>query len=396
MGLTDVACRKAIPKDKLYRLYDSGGLFLMVLPSGAKRWQWRYKYNKKEARKSLGSYPAVSLREARQRRDELKNKLNDGINPARSAIDRTGGTSFAAVAEKWINRLSSMCVDTHINTVRQRLDSYILPAIGDIDIKQVTPHDILNIIDKLELRKTYETARRVRGVISQVYDFAIIKRLADINPAAGLKHAVTPTRTKHYPTIVDPAAIGRLLADMDNLNGSIIVKAALQLAPLVFVRPGELRRAEWSEININEALWRIPAEKMKMRQPHIVPLSTQAIDILTDIKQITGVSRYVFPSVRTFSRPISDGTINVALRRLGYDSNTIVAHGFRAMASTLLNENGFRPDLIEKQLAHTEKDGVRAAYNRAQYLLERRQMMQWWGDFLQKLKQSAIDERNDI
>ena len=387
MALTEMACRQAKAREKIYKLYDAKNLYLEVPPSGSKRWRLRIRLPDKETRISLGLYPEVSLKDARVKRDEVLKNIKE-YGSATPAV-RAQSTAFGAVAAEWFSKQRPSWVDKHAKTVEYRLDKYILPFLADIDINAVSVPLLRALLDVPVKQGTIETAKRVRAIISQVFDYAIIADIAQANPAMALSKLIPSVRPVSFSTIVDPRGIGALLQAIDGYKGQVYVKIALQIAPYVFVRPGELRHAEWLEFDMSEKLWRIPAEKMKAGQEHLVPLADQVITLLAALRGITGNGRYLFPSARTLDRPISDNTLNSALKRMGYTSDDIVPHGFRSMASTRLNEMGERPDLIEKQLAHVEKDRVRSAYNRAEYLQERREMMQRWADYLDMVKRGC-------
>ena len=383
--LTDKAIRALKPKEKTYVVLDSKGLYLEVTPKGVKLWRLRIYQDKKETRRSLGRYPEVSLKEARLKRDEILLAKAKGEKFITTAQEQEFST-FKDVAEDWFKRkMEGVRSESHAQRTYSRLVRFVYPAIGKRHIKDITAPDILSILRQIEAAGKIETAHRVSQIISQVFRYGIAIGVAERDPCADLRGALTPNKERHFPTITDPQEIRQLLRAIDTLEGSPIVQNALWFLALTFVRPGELRTAEWSEINTERAEWRIPAEKMKMKRPHIVPLSTQAIEVLEKMRHITGHGRYVFPAVRNITkgdRPMSDGTMNAALRRLGYTKEQFTPHGFRAMASTILNEHGWPPDAIERQLAHVEKNTVRAAYNHAEHLEVRKKMMQWWGDWL--------------
>lgn len=395
MALTAMAVKQAKPKEKRYNLKDEHGLYLEVAPSGGRWWRLRYWLDGRENRLSLGTYPVVSLAEAREKCLEVKKQIAAGIDPSQKRKDKKQAekveesSTFKAVAETWLSKKAGQWSAGHAETVRQRLEANIYPALGDLSVKSITAPQMLEVLRLIEQRGALEVARRVRGICSQIFRFAIACGLGDQDPAAPLVGVLKPPPKKHYASIVDPRQVGQLLCDIDVYQGSQVVYCAFKLSPLVFVRPGELRQAEWCEIDLEAAEWRIPKEKMKMRRPHIVPLSRQALDIFQTMKPLTGHGQYVFPAMTTSKRPMSDNAINMALRRIGYDKEQMTAHGFRSMASTLLNELGYNPDAIERQLAHGEKNHVRAAYNYAEYLPERRKMMQAWSDYLDDLRESA-------
>ncbi len=396
MALTDTKIRTAKTTGKRYKLYAERGLYLEVTPTGSKRWRFKYRYDNKEKLLSLGLYPDVSLSKARLRRDEARELLADGINPSdhrKNEISKKAELNkhtFEAVAREWYEKKHRTKVsENHAKRTLIRLEQDIFPWLGNRPISEIEAPELLEALRKVENRGAIETAHRIKQTCGQVFRYAISIGKAKHDIAADLKESLATYRPKHFATITDPKEIGELLRLIDCYSGSFIVRCALQLAPLVFVRPGELRHAEWSEIDLDAAKWVIPAEKMKMKRMHIVPLSTQATAILKEIQPLTGHARYVFHSERTNTRPMSENTINAALRRLGYSKEQMTGHGFRGMASTRLNERGFNVDWIELQLAHSEGNSVRSAYNYANHLPDRIKMMQWYSDYLYRLRDGA-------
>ena len=341
---------------------------------------------------SFGSYPALSLREAREKRDEARKLLAQGIDPAAHKREEHKARltaqrdSFQNIAREWHEVRLAEFSEKHRGTVMYRLETYIFPGIGAKHIAKLDTPDILAVVKPLEQKGLHETSRRLLQIINQVFRYAIATGRAKHNIAADLRGALRPRRVTHRAALVEPGKVGQLLRDIDAYEGYFPLVCALKLAPLVFTRPTELRAARWKEFDLNEKEWRIPAERMKQRQQHIVPLSTQAVSILEDLYEATGDGPYLFPSIRTATRPISDATMLNALRRMGYQKHEMSIHGFRAIASTLLNELGYNRDWIERQLAHGEDNDVRAAYNHAEYLPERRHMMQDGSDYLEKLR----------
>ena len=395
MALTAVMINQSKPTEKRYSLKDENGLYLEVSPTGKKLWRVRYWFHGKENRIALGPYPKVSLAEARQKCAELKDLITDDIDPvankreAKRERQVAESSTFKKIADAWVAKERLNWSNGHTETVVQRLEANIYPFLADTPIKTITAPQMLEILRRIEMRGALEVARRVRGICSQIFRYAIACGFGDQDPAAPLVSALARPPKKHYASITDPKKIGQLLRDIDYYPGSKIVQYAFQLTPLVFVRPGELRQAEWSEINLQGAEWRIPANRLKVKtnnNPHIVPLSRQALEVLNNVHPLTGHGRFVFPAMTTSKRPMSENTITMALRRIGYTKEEMTAHGFRSMASTLLNEMGWNRDAIERQLAHYERDGVRAAYNYAEYLPDRREMMQAWADYLDTLK----------
>jgi integrase len=394
--LTPSAVANAKPKAKPYKLADGRGLFLLVRPSGAKWWRWKYRrpVTGVENTLSLGTFPEVSLRKARDKRDDARRLLADGIDPgakrqevkaAKVADMEAAGDTFEAMARAWLARQE--CAEITLRKSQWILETCLFPEIGTMPLTEVTPRVLLDALRKVEETGKLETAKRARVKAGQVFRWAILEGRAETDPTASLRGALKSPKNKHHAAITDPAKIGELLRAIDGFTGQPVTLAALKLAPLVFVRPGELRHAEWQEIDLDAAMWRIPAERMKMKAAHIVPLSTQAVAILRDLFPFTGAGRYIFPGLRSASRPMSENTVNAALRRLGYGTDDMTGHGFRSMAASRLNEMGWNADAIERQLAHAESNKVREAYTHAaQYLDERTRMMQAWADYLDGLR----------
>ncbi len=391
MTLTVVEIKSAKPKEKPYKVADEKGLYLLVNPNGSKLWKFKYRFSGVEKKLSFGAFPDVSLAAARDARDEARRQLTNTIDPGilKNSIKRSkkiaDENSFEAVAREWHAKFTPKWSKSHGERILIRLEQNIFPWIGKRPIDEVNAPDVLSALRRIENRGAVETAHRVSQICGQVFRYAIVIGKAERNPAADLRGALAPVKQNHHASIIDPVEIGKLLCDINAYHGNFITKCALQLAPLFFVRPGELRHAEWTEFDLEKSEWRIPADKMKMKVQHIVPLCTQAIEILMELKAYTGSGKFLFPSLRSSTRAMSENTVLAALRRLGYSSDEMTGHGFRSMASTLLNENGWNRDAIERQLAHAERNNIRAAYNYAEYLPERRTMMQWWGDYLYKL-----------
>lgn len=391
MALTEVEIRSAKAAEKPLKLFDGGGLFLLVNPNGSRWWRLKYRHQGKERGISLGVYPEVSLKQARARRDEARRLVADGVDPSaeRKAEKVSQGETFGKIAEEWLALQAKTLAAVTYNKARWMISEFVYPKLGSRPIIEITPPELLAVLRAIESRGTHETAHRTKQRVGQIYRYAIATGRAERDISADLRGALVPVVIKNHAAITEPLAIGQLLRAIDGYSGQPATHAALKLAPLVFVRPGELRQAEWSEINLDAGEWRIPAERMKMRELHVVPLSKQAVEILGSLRPLTGTGRFVFPSLRSNGRPMSENTINAALRRLGYANEEMTGHGFRAMASTCLNEQGWHPDLIELQLAHAERNKVRAAYNRATRLAERRKMMQTWADHLDTLRAGA-------
>ena len=391
MPLTDTAIRNAKPLERQYKLSDEKGMYLLVNSSG-RYFRLDYRFAGKRKTLALGVYPDVKLVEARERRDEAKKLIANGIDPGQERktkkilrIEQTEST-FEAVAREWHEKYASTWAESHATKIIRRFEIYIFPWLGSRPIAEITPPELLAALRMIESKGILETAHRAHQNCGQVFRYAIATGRASRDPSADLRGALPPANHERMSTITEPKKIGELLRTIDGYEGTPVAKCALKLAPLVFVRPGELRHAEWLEVDLDAAEWRIPAEKMKMKDPHIVPLSSQAVEILTEILPITGKGRYVFPSVRTNARPMSDNTVLAALRRMGFTKEEMSGHGFRAMASTVLHEQGWPSDVIERQLAHAERNSIKAAYNHAQHLPERRKMMQAWADYLDSLR----------
>ena len=394
MPLTDITVKNAKPADKALRLKDERGLYLEVSPKGGKWWRLRYWMDGKENRLSLGVYPDVSLKDARARRDEARRLIANGVDPsearkAEKTVALESAETFEGIAREWHAKFKSAWTEGTAKSNITRLEKDIFPHLGSAPIKEVAAPDLLAALRRIEARGAEETARRVRVLCGQVFRYAVATGRAHRDPSGDLRGALTPARPKNFAAITDPREVAGLLRAIDSYSGSLVVLCALRLAPLVFVRPGELRHAEWAEIDLDAAEWRIPAHKMKMRDAHFVPLSRQAVVILRAVHPLTGGGRYVFPSERTTSRPMSENTVLAALRRMGYGTDEMTGHGFRSMASTLLHEMGWASDVIERQLAHAERNKVKGAYNRAGHLPERKKMMQAWADHLDALKAGA-------
>jgi integrase len=392
--LTDTKVRLIKPTGKPQKFFDGGGLFLLVTSSGGKLWNLKYRIEGKENRIALGAYPDVSLAEARQKRDQARALLVNGVDPSDTKkAQKSAGTqetdTFEAIAREWHAKFAPTWASSHGDKIIRRLELYVFPWLGARQIKTITAPELLAVLRRIEAKGTLETAHRTQQNCGQVFRYGVATGRAERDPSGDLRGAIPPASGKHMATITDPKEIAGLLRSIDDYKGGIITRCALQLAPLVFVRPGELRQAEWAEINLEAAEWRIPAEKMKAGVLHIVPLSRQALAVLQEIHPLTGHGRYVFPSPRTGSRPMSSNAVLSALRRMGYAKDEMSGHGFRSMASTLLNEQGWNRDAIERQLAHAERNSVRAAYNYAEFMPDRKKMMQAWSDYLDGIKEGA-------
>lgn len=392
--LTDTKLRGLKPKANVYRVADANGLAIEVRPSGSKLWRYRYRYAGKASMASLGEYPAVSLADARAERDRMRALLRGGANPAhvvraeRVAITDRAANTFAFVAKELLTKRTNEGLGAGSAHRELRLIEKDLASIGGLPVADVTAQVLLVALRKLEKRGVKETAHRARSLAGRVFRYAIATGRATNNPAMDLTGALEQPQTRHFASVTEPKAIGDMLRALYSYAGSPVTQAALKLAPLVFVRPGELRQARWADIDLAAAEWRFTASKTGT--PHIVPLSSQVVEILEELQPLTRRSEYVFPSVRSASRAMSENTVNAALRNLGYDRDMITGHGFRAMARTVLDEVlGFRPDFIEHQLAHAVRDPLGRAYNRTAHLPDRKKMMQAWADYLDSLRTGA-------
>lgn len=400
MGLTDTAIRNAKPSPdgKDFQLRDGEGLYIIIKANGAKWWRLDYRYLDTRKTLSLGVYPAVKLAAARKRRQEIKDLLSEGIDPslqrkrAKAASKIAAANNFEAITREWLEKKSESWSRGTAIRMKSSFEADVFPEIGKLPVTNITVNELLVLLLRIEARGSRETAHRVRQRIGQVFRYAITTFRATHNPIPELKDSLQEVKSKSFAHVKEPKSVGALLRAIDAYEGTAVVKAALRLAPLVFLRPGNLRQAEWKEIDLDAATWRIPAEKMKTKQPHIVPLSRQALEILKEIKPLTGNhpdrQPYVFPSARAGRRPMSDNAILTALRTMGIPKEEMTGHGFRHMASTLLNELGWEADWIEVQLAHSDTS-TRGQYNFAKYMEGRTQMMQAWADYLDKLKAGA-------
>ena len=401
--LSAMQVSKAKPRDKDYKLFDGKGLYLLVTSTGGKLWRLKYSYGDKEKQLSFGAYPEITLDDARVKRDTARNLIANGVDPSevkkaqKAAAIICSENSFEVVAREWHERHKPTWAESHAYWVMRRLEQYVFPDIGTRPIAELKAPDVLNVLRRIE-SVALETAHRVKFVFGQIFRYAVATGRADRDPAADLKGALPPRQQKHHASITEPKEVAGLLRAIDNYRGTFPVKCALQLAPLVFLRPGELRHAEWAEIDLEAAEWNIPIERMKGRktvkearkgEKHLVPLAKQAVAILIELKALTGNSRYLFPSARSFARPMSNEAINAALERMGYKGE-ITGHGFRAMARTIMDEVlQVRVDLIEHQLGHAVRDPLGRAYNRTSHHAERRKMMQQWAEYLDELKAGA-------
>ncbi|CAN5838636.1 integrase arm-type DNA-binding domain-containing protein [soil metagenome] len=390
--LTDVRVRTLKPRVKPYKVADRDGLYLLVQPTGGRWWRFDYRFGGARKTLSLGVFKDVPLADARGKLATARKQLAAGVDPGvvrraekQQLVAETRDT-FEAVARAWLDQQRPRFAPRTIKKTTWLLEAFLFPALGAQPIAAIEAPALLAALQRIEAGQRHETAHRALQLAGQIFRYAIATGAAIRNPGADLRGALAPIVVTNHAAVTEPAAIGALLRAIDGFQGSFPVGQALKLAPHVFVRPGELRQAEWSEMDLDAAVWRLPAARMKTRRAHVVPLSSQAVAILRALFPLTGRGRFVFPSIRAGARPMSDNTLNAALRRLGYDHAEMTAHGFRSMASTRLNELGWRPDLIEKQLAHVES-GVRAVYHRAEHLDERRRMMQEWSNHLDALRE---------
>ena len=400
MKLTDTFAKRKQGNGKVQKHSDGGGLFLYITPEGKKSWRLAYRYLGKQKLLVIGPYPAISLKEARERREEAKKLLVDNIDPsaakqeAKREATNAARNSFEAVAREWVEKYSGDWSESYKGHIMHRLEDMVFPAIGKRPIKSITAPELLAALRKIEGRGAVCVAHLAMRECGRIFRYAIATGRAERDVAHDLRGAITPMRTvKHFASITDPKAFGRLLCAIEDCTGTYLMRCAMRLAPLVFVRANELAGAEWADFDLEAAEWRIPAGKMKMRQMHIVPLSRQAIAILRELHAFSGQGRYVFPGRRNSERGMHGISFVYALRRMGYSKEEMTFHGFRSTASTLLHEKGYNRDWIERQLAHAERNGVRASYNHAEYLPERRKMMQDWADFLSELKEKARQEQ---
>ena len=394
MPLTDVAIRSVKPLEKPQRLFDGGGLYLEISPAGGKWWRFKYRFEGKEKRLSLGTYPDIGLKEARERRDGLRRQLTNGVDPGinrktqKEARAQRAADSFETIAREWFSMNLPTWAESHASKIIRRLEVDVFPWLGGKAIAEISAPDVLKVLRRIESRGTLDTAHRARSNCSQIFRYAIQTGRAERDPVPDLRGALPALRQGNFASITEPAKVAELLRAMDGFKGTFVVKSALLLSPLFFVRPGELRRAQWSEFNFDKAEWRYFVTKTKTE--HLVPLATQAVAILQELYALTGHGLHVFPG-RDPKQPMSEAAVNAALRRMGYDTKTeITGHGFRAMARTILHEElEQKPEVIEHQLAHKVPDALGSAYNRTKFLKERRAMMQLWADYLDKLKSGA-------
>lgn len=396
MPLKDSEIRAFRASDTPVKKADAKGLYIEVFPNGSKLWRQKYRFAGKEKRLALGAYPNVSLAEARKRSDAARTRLEQGFDPAaerkreKAAAKVSAHDSFERIAEEYLDKMAKEGRAEATLTKARWFLSLLRPAIGTMPVSEVDPQMLLAALRKLEGKGNYETAKKARSFASRVFRYAVATTRASSDPAALLNGALITAKAKHYAAILEPTKLGALLRAIDSYEGSPITAYALQISPHVYVRPGELRHAEWSELDLDEGIWRIPAHRMKARRPHAVPLSEQVAALFKELRKLTGPDGYVFPAMHTSSRPMSENTVNVAFRRMGFGKDEVTAHGLRATASTLLNESGkWNPDAIERALAHGFSDAVRGAYHRGQHWDERVKMAKWWSDHLDNLREGG-------
>ena len=393
MALKDMEIRAFQPSATPYKRADSGGLYIEVFPNGSKLWRWKFRVAGKEKRLALGAYPTVSLKSARDRRDAERAKLDKGVDPAidrkrgKAAAKISSANTFAAIAREYIDTkmVGEGRAKATVSKARWFLEQ-LEPVIGTLPISEVDPQLLLAALKRLEAKGVLETAKKCRSFASRVFRYGVATGRCQADPAHLLQGALISPKARHYAAILEPAKLGELLRAIKQYGGGPITKYALEIAPHVFVRPGELRHAEWPEMDLPKSIWHIPAGRMKARRPHDEPLSKQVVTLLHELKRLTGAGRYVFPSANGGSRPMSENTLNASFRRMGFDKDEVTAHGLRASASTLLNESGlWNPDAIERALAHGDSNATRGAYHRGLHWDERVRMAQWWSDHLDEL-----------
>ncbi|MEY4960678.1 MAG: hypothetical protein RL610_857 [Pseudomonadota bacterium] len=395
MALTDTVIRNAKPDSKPFKLVDEKGMYLYVAPTGGKLWRLKYRVDGKEKLLSMGAYPDISLKDARARRDEARKLLANGIDPSenrkvqKAAKVERAANSFEVIAREWFAKYSPGWSTSHSGRTLKRLENDVFPWIGGRPVADLTASDVLSVLRRIEGRGTLDTAHRAHQNCSQVFRYAVATGRAVRDPTPDLRGALPAATGGHYAAITEPTEVGALLRAIDGFKGTFIVQCALKLAPMLFVRPGELRQARWQEFNFDKAEWKYLVSKTKT--DHLVPLASQAVKILRELHALSGHGKFVFPGARSNGRAMSDAAVNAALRRMGYDTRTeITGHGFRAMARTILHQEiGIAPEIIEHQLAHRVSDNLGTAYNRTKFIKERRKMMQQWADYLDKLKAGA-------
>jgi len=392
MPLTNVELRNLKPGSRAYKRADERGLYIEVRPGGSKLWRLKYRHAGKEKRLALGVYPEVGLAEARRKRDEARQQIREGVDPSaerqreKLTAQFSAANTFGEIAKEYIDKMvaegRAVATTSKANWLLEQLS-----PISRRPIAELTPVDVLAALKRVEARGKHETARRCRSFASRVFRYAAATGRAQSDPTAILRGALVAPKVTHHSAIIEPEAFGELLRSIDAYSGNVITRLAMQISPHVMTRPGELRKAEWSEVNVEKAVWTIPPERMKMRRPHSIPLSRQVLDYFADLYSLTGPTGFMFPAFHTWRRPMSENTINQAFRRMGYEAGEVTAHGLRTTASTLLNESGkWSPDAIERSLAHADANAIRGTYNRGFYWEERVAMHQWWSDYLDQLR----------
>ena len=403
MALSDITVRTAKPREKEYKLSDSGGLYLLITPAGGKLWRLKFRVDGREKKLAIGAYPAIGLSDARKRRDDARELIATGADPSREKQQAkhrarvSAANTFGEVASEFIAKRKREGLSKSTAEKSEYYISRMGPIFARLPIAEIAAPDLLAVLRRIEATGNYETARRVLQLAGRVFRYAVATARLPSDPSRDLRGALTAPQPKHYGAIIEAKRAGELLRAIDGYDGQVLTKLAMQLSANVFVRPGELRHAEWHEIDLEAGLWIIPAGKMKMRRPHQVPLSRQSVELLSQLHAFTGPVGYVFPSIRTRTRPMSENTINAGLRRLGFAGDEMTAHGFRSMASTLLNEardpkskkHLWKADAIERALAHGDSDAVRGAYHRGAHWDERVEMAQWWSDYLDLIRKGA-------
>ncbi|ASA50327.1 tyrosine-type recombinase/integrase [Salmonella enterica] len=390
MSLTDLAIRRSKPKDKPYTLNDSNGLSLLIEPNGSKGWRLRYRFSGKAKLISLGTYPGVSLSDARTARDEAKKLIAGGIDPSevrkakKREIESRFGNTFEGIAREWYEKRFDRWSASYAEEMIETFEKDVFPYIGSRPIAEIKPMELLAVLSVLNDRGATEKLRKVRQRCGEVFRYAVITGRAEYNPAPDLVSAFAPHKKEHY-AFLKTDELPEFFRILNTYTGSLIVKLAMKLLILTGVRPGELRQAEWCEIDFDNRLWEVPKERMKMRRPHCVPLSEQALNILERLKPMTGHYQYIFPGRIHHSKPMSEMAMNVLIRRIGY-AGRVTGHGFRHTMSTILHEQGYNTAWIETQLAHVDKNSIRGTYNHAQYLDGRREMLQWYADYMEALE----------
>ena len=393
MSMSGSAIKALKSRVKPYKIFDGGGLFLLISPNGSKLWRLKFIFAGKEKLLSIGTYPEISLKDARNRRDDAKKLLANGIDPAfdkkqrQNLAKQQAADSLKAISDEFLEKITNDGLAEKTIAKNHYLARHLMPDLGNRPISKIEPYEVLAVLKKIERRGKIETAHRVCSYAARLFRYAIVTGRAKYNPASELSEGLVVPKVTHRAAILDRKEVGALLRAIGDYSGHFTTKQALRLIPYIFIRPGELRNAEWTEIDFKEKIWKIAGSKMKMREDFVFPLSDQAIEILQETKMVASNSKYIFPSIRSGSRPMSENTINGALRRMGYDKDTMTGHGFRSIASTFLNESGkWTSDAIERALAHKDSNQTRAAYHRGAHWNERVEMAQWWANYIDTLR----------